>query len=143
MSRPGRVVRLLVAAVLLTILLVAQLRGHDDWFPLGTLGQYAVARDPDGEVVSTYVLGRDATGATFPVTLRAGSAGITRVELEIALGDLQEDPAPLAAVAEAVEQDRPGTDVVALEVRQLVHTLRDGGRAGPPLDRLVLTWEEP
>lgn len=142
MSRIGRIVRLAVSATLLAILLVAQLRGHDDWFPLGTLGQYAVARDPDGEVVSTYVLARDATGATFPVTLRAESAGITRVELEIALPGLREDPSGLAAVAEAVERDR-GTDVVALEVGQLVHTLRGGARSGPPVDRLVLTWEEP
>ncbi len=37
------------------MLLVAQLGRHDDWFPLGMLGQYAVPRDPDGTVVNTYL----------------------------------------------------------------------------------------
>jgi hypothetical protein len=39
----------------LAVLLVAQLGRHDEWFPLGMLGQYAVPRDPDGTVVNTYL----------------------------------------------------------------------------------------
>ena len=37
------------------MLLVARLGRHDDWCPLGILGQYAVPRDPDGTVVNTYL----------------------------------------------------------------------------------------
>ena len=143
MGATGRAVRLLVGGVLLAVLLVAQVAGHDDWFPLGTLGQYAVARDPDGEVVDTYVVGVGADGCRSTLPLRAGTAGITRVELELALPELTRDPAPLADVAAAYERAHPGTDLVSLEVRQRVHTLRGGGRYGPPTDRLVVRWEQP
>lgn len=143
MGVTGQVVRLLVAATMLVTLLLAQLGRHDDWFPLGMLGQYGVARDPDGQVVDTYLVAQGADGSTFPVRLRAEVAGLTRVELELALGDLAQDPAPLADVALAYESRHPGTDVVALEVRQRVHTLRDGARDGSPRDQLVLRWEQP
>ncbi|WP_134774234.1 hypothetical protein [Ornithinimicrobium flavum] len=143
MSAVGRGVRLAVAAAILGIVLAAQLDRHDDWFPLGMLGQYAVARDPDGEVVNTYLVGVDAKGRQVPITLRAETAGLTRVELELALGrGLREDPAPLGAVARTYEDNHPGTDLVALEVRQRVDTLRGGSRVGPPTDRLVLRWED-
>lgn len=143
MGAAGRTVRLAVAAAILGLVLVAQLDRHDDWFPLGMLGQYAVARDPDGEVVNTYLVGVDAQGREVPITLRAETAGLTRVELEIALGrGLREDPSPLGAVARTYEDNHPGTDLVALEVRERVDTLRGGGRVGPPMDRLVLRWED-
>lgn len=143
MGAAGRAARLAVAAAILGTVLVAQLDRHDDWFPLGMLGQYAVARDPDGEVVNTYLVGEDAQGRQVPITLRAETAGLTRVELEIALGrGLREDPAPLSAVARTFEDNHPGTDLVALEVRQRVDTLSGGGRVGPPTDRLVLRWED-
>lgn len=143
MGAAGRTVRLAVAAAILGLVLVAQLDRHDDWFPLGMLGQYAVARDPDGEVVNTYLVGMDAQGREVPITLRAETAGLTRVELEIALGrGLREDPSPLGAVARTYEDNHPGTDLVALEVRERVDTLRGGGRVGPPMDRLVLRWED-
>lgn len=48
------------------------------------LGQYAVARDPDGEVVSTYLVAVDAEGRQVLITLRAEVVGLTRVELEVA-----------------------------------------------------------
>ena len=142
-SLAGRVARLLVAALVLGVVLVAQVDRHDDWFPLGMLGQYAVARDPDGQVVNTYLVGQEAGGRTVPIQLRAQSAGLTRVELEVALPALREDPSPLAAVARTYEENHPGTDLVALEVRQRVDTLRGGARAGASVDRLVLRWEEP
>lgn len=138
----GRAVRLLLAAAILTTVVVAQLDRHDDWFPLGMLGQYAVARDPDGEVVNTYLLGVDADGRSTELPLRAEVSGITRVELEVALAGLREDPSPLEAVARTYERNHEGTDLVALEVRQRVDTLRGGGRVGPPTDRLVLRWED-
>lgn len=85
----------------------------------------------------------EAGGRSVPIQLRAESAGLTRVELEVALPGLRENPSPLAAVARTYEQNHPGTDLVALEVRQYVTTLRGGARAGAATDRLVLRWEEP
>lgn len=140
LSRVGTGLRLLVCAAVLGVLLTAQLDRHDDWFPLGMLGQYAVARDPDGQVVSTYLDAVDARGQRTPVTLRAETAGLTRVELELALPRLLEDPAGLEPVARRLRTVDPDREVVALEVRQVVHQLRDGGRDGPPQERVVLHW---
>ncbi|MGD8149129.1 hypothetical protein [Ornithinimicrobium sp. Y1694] len=141
LSRAGIVVRLVVSATLLGILLTAQLGRHDDWFPLGILGQYAVARDPDGQVINTYLVGEDSHGQEVQIPLRAPSAGLTRVELEVALPGLLEDPEPLAAVAATYERNHPGIRLRALEVRQRVDTLRGGARVGPPEQRVVLRWE--
>lgn len=143
MTGLGRVARLLLTAVLLSVFLVAQLRGHDDWWPLGMLGQYGVARDPDGQVVDTYLVGEFADGQRRELPLRVAETGLARVELELALPRLTEDPSGLADVAGAYERAHPGVDVTALEVRQHVHTLVDGGRSGPPEDLLALRWEEP
>lgn len=111
-------------------------------FPLGMLGQYGVARDPNGVVVDTYLLGQTADGPLEQLNLRADVTGITRVELEIALPEMLEDPDLLEAVAQAYEDRHPGVDIVALEVRQRVHSLREGARFGPAADRFVLRWEQ-
>lgn len=132
-----------VGFALLTVLLIAQLGRHDDWFPLGMLGQYAEPRAPDGEVLSTFLEGVTADGRTVPITLTAAQAGITRVELETHLPELDADPALLRQVAETVEQRTPGLDLVALQVRQRVWTLRDGGVASDPVVRTVVSWEQP
>lgn len=132
-----------VGLALLTVLLIAQLGRHDDWFPLGMLGQYAEPRDPDGEVLSTFLEGTTADGRTVPITLTAARAGLTRVELETHLPELDADPTLLRQVAETVEQRTPGLDLVALQVRQQVWILRDGAVAGDPVVRTVVTWEQP
>lgn len=131
-----------MVAVLLGVLVTSQLGRHDDWFPLGMLGQYGVARDPDGTVVDTYLLGETADGHVTQLPLRAETTGITRVELEIALPQLLQDPGALGLLAQTYEAARPGVDLVALEIRQRVHTLSGGARAGAAADRLVLRWDE-
>lgn len=139
----GRAIRLGVSALLLGVLLVAQLGRHDDWFPLGMLGQYGIARDPQGVVVDSYLVGYLADGAVAEIALRADTVGMTRVELEALLPDLLVDPSPLALLEAAFEAGNPGVDVVALEVRQRIHDLRGGALSGPPQDRLALRWEAP
>lgn len=143
MSTVGRVARVVTTVVLLGILLISQLRGHDDWWPLGMLGQYGVARDPDGQVIDTYLVGELADGGRQELPLRVSETGLARVELELALPGLREDPSGLEDVATAYERAHPGVDVTALEVRQHIHTLRNGGRDGPPEDVLAVRWEEP
>lgn len=135
--------RLTLTAAVLAVLLVAQLGRHDDWFPLGMLGQYAVPRDPDGTVVNTYLEGIDRSGRTVPITLTASESGITRVELETHLPELADDPALLAGVVRAHQAAHPGTELTALQVKQRVHRFRDGAVAGPPTVRTVLTWRVP
>lgn len=142
MGVTGRAVRLVLALAMLTVLLVAQLDRHDDWWPLGMLGQYAQPRDPDGQVVDTFLVALDPAGGEHQVPLRAATAGITRVELELDLQHLEADRDRLAGVADRVERTQ-GYQVAAFEVRQRVHQLSDGGRDGEPTERLVLRWEAP
>lgn len=142
LSPVGRLLRTLVIVAALGILVTSQLGRHDNWFPLGMLGQYGVARSPDGEVIDTYLLGETADGHVEELTLRAEVTGITRVELEIALPDMLQDPGRLEVVAQTYEAGHPGVDIVALEVRQHVHTLSGGARSGPAADRTVLRWEQ-
>lgn len=140
LGRFGIVLRLTVTAVFLGILLTAQLGRHDDWFPLGMLGQYGVARDPDGVVLDTYLVGRFTDGRTARIEMRADTVGMTRVEMEVALPELEQDPSRLALLEATYEAQHPGTDLAALEIRQQVHRLRDGAQHGPVEDRLVLAW---
>ena len=142
LSLPGRAARLGLVTALLVTLLISQLGRHDDWFPLGMLGQYGVARNPDGEVLDTYLLGETADGNVEELTLRADVTGITRVELEIALPEMLEDPGLLEVLAQTYETNHPGSDIIALEVRQQVHTLRGGARSGAAEDRFVLRWDQ-
>lgn len=134
--------RLLVTVAMLAVLLTAQLDRHDDWWPLGMLGQYAQPRSPDGAVVDTSLVAIDPAGTEHDVPLRTSTAGITRVELELNLDDLEVDPSRLAGVAATVERTQ-GYEVEAFEIRQLVHTLRDGGRDGDPTEHVVLRWAAP
>lgn len=135
--------RIGLALTLLTILVAAQFGRHDNWFPLGMLGQYGVPRDPDGAVLSTYLEGTTAQGATIPIELTTASSGITRVELETHLPELQADPSALAEVATVVERRNPGLDVVSLHVRQEVWRLEGGAVSGPPEIRDLISWTEP
>lgn len=91
---------------------------------------------------STPTLGQTADGQMEQLSLRADVTGITRVELEVALPQMLEDPSQLEAVALAYEARHPGVDLVALEVRQQVHQLSGGARAGAAEDRFVLRWEQ-
>lgn len=140
LGRAGLALRLTLTAVLLSILLVAQLGRHDDWFPLGMLGQYGVARDPDGVVVDTYLVGRFADGRIERIEMRADTVGMTRVEMEVALPELEHDPSRLGLLEATYEAQHPGTELATLEIRQQVHRLRDGAQHGPVEDRLVLAW---
>src|SRR5690606_30068898 len=135
--------RLLVGLAMLAVLVTAQLTRGDDWFPLGTLGQYAYPRDPDGVVVNTYLTGTTTTGEEVRIGLTARSAGVTRVELEVALGDLRDDPSMLAGIAEVWEANHPGVELATMTVRQTLHQMADGALAAPPEERVVLTWEVP
>lgn len=139
----GAGVRVVLAFAMLAVLLTAQLGRHDDWFPLGMLGQYAHPRDPDGSVVNTSAEVRLAQGSWAPVTLTAAASGITRVELEQTLPTLVEDPDGLARLAAAYEERHPAADVVEVRVRQHVTSFADGARSGGPQVVDIVSWSVP
>lgn len=128
---------------IVAVLITAQFQRGDDWFPLGTLGQYAYPRDPDGTVINTYLTGTTTAGEEVRIGLTARSAGVTRVELEVALPDLETDPSMLAGIAEVWEGNHPGQALDTMTVRQTVHQMAGGALEGEPEERVVLTWAVP
>lgn len=138
---PVRVVwRLALSVAIVAVVVTAPFVRGDDWFPLGTLGQYAYPRDPDGTVLNTYLTGVTTAGAEVRIGLTARSAGVTRVELEVHLDELEDDPSMLAGIATVWEANHPGQELATMTVRQTVHPMADGALAGDVQDRVILTW---
>ncbi len=125
---------------MVAVLITAQFTSGNSWFPLGTLGQYAYPRDPDGAVINTYMTGTTTVGDEVRIGLTARSAGVTRVELEVHLSELADDPSMLAGIAEVWEGNHPGVELETMTVRQTVHRMIDGALDGEPEERIVLTW---
>lgn len=141
MSRTGVMVRLLASVVALAILLTAQLGKHDDWFPLGMLGQYAQPRDPNGVVVSTYLEAIEHDGDHHRIAMSAVTTGVARVELEVMLPSLREHPELLSPIAERLKQTRPDLDIRELRVGQHSWQFMDGVVPPWPDDVTVAIWE--
>lgn len=135
--------RLLIGLAMVAVVITAQFSRGNDWFPLGTLGQYAYPRDPNGAVLNTYLTGTTTDGDDVRIGLTPRSAGVTRAEFEVHLSEMQEDPAILAGVAAVWEGNHPGVELATMTVRQTVHRLQDGALVGDPEDKVILTWEVP
>jgi hypothetical protein len=133
--------RLLVSLAIVAVVVTAQFTRANDWFPLGTLGQYAYPRDPHGTVLNTYLTGTTVDGEEVRIGLTARSAGVTRVELEVHLAQLADDPSMLAGIAEVWQGNHPGVELESMTVRQTVHEMAGGALVGEPEDRVVLTWD--
>jgi hypothetical protein len=135
-----RALRLILGVAIVAVLVTAQFTRGNDWFPLGTLGQYAYPRDPDGAVINTYLTGTTTEGDEVRIGLTARSAGITRVELEVHLDELAHDPSMLAGIVEVWEGNHPGVELATMTVRQTVHRMANGAVDGEPEERVVLSW---
>jgi hypothetical protein len=135
--------RLIVGLLIVAVVVTAQFARGNDWFPLGTLGQYAYPRDPDGAVVNTYLTATTTDGAEVRIGLTARSAGVTRAEVEVQMADLQDDPAMLADIAAVWEGNHPGEQLETMTVRQTVHRMSDGAVVGAPEEKVVLAWDVP
>lgn len=132
--------RLLIAAAALGTVVIAQIGRHDDWFPLGMLGQYAEPRDPNGLVVSTYLEAVTSDGQTHPIRMSAATTGLQRVELEVMLPQLREDPSGLAPIAERLRVSRSDLEITSLRVGQLQWQFVDGAVPAEPEDVTMVTW---
>lgn len=135
--------RLAVGLLLVAVLITAQFARGDDWFPLGTLGQYAYPRDPNGAVLNTYLTGTTTDGDDVRIGLTARSAGVTRAEFEVHLVELHDDPSMLADIAAVWEGNHPGVELATMTVRQTVHRMSDGALVGEPEEKVLLTWTVP
>lgn len=133
--------RILVLLLGLGVLLTAQLRDTNDWFPLGSLSQYATPRASDGTVVSTFLEGTTADGEVVRVALSAGSVGLTRSELESQQGRVVEHPELLGELARSRAELHPGAPVLdGLRLVRSTVQLRDSSAQGEPELQVLAEW---
>lgn len=137
----GTFLRAAVMVLLVGILVAAQFLRADSWFPLGSLGQYAYPRDPDGDVINTYVMGTTTTGAEVRVGLTPASAGISRVEFEVQLPKILEDPDLLGDIVEVWETNHRPHELVSVTVYENHSPMSGGALSAEPYDVPLLTWE--
>ncbi|MEW1958893.1 hypothetical protein [Kineococcus sp. NPDC059986] len=123
------------------VLLGGQLADTNDWFPLGSLSQYATPRPADGSVVSTSLEGTTVDGRTVPVPLSPAAVGLSRAELEGQGQRIIADPALLGDIARSRAALHPGADRLRqLRLVRSEQQMRDARLVGPTEVRVLATW---
>lgn len=135
--------RLGVAALGLAALLHGTLRDSDDFFPFGSMAQYATAHDLDGQTRSTYILADTESGRTeVRVPLNATGTGIGRAEVEGQLPRFIDDPSLMQVIADAYRAIHPARDQYThMYLMRDTYQLRDGYVVGDPVTEQLADWE--
>ena len=133
--------RLGATFVALVVLTLGQLHDTNDYFPLGSLSQYATPRDMDGTVRSTYIMADTVSGDHVRVPLHKDGVGVGRADIESQLDRIVDDPSLLQGLADAWSELRPDADqYTALYVMRETTQLEDGLQAGEPTVEELTTW---
>ena len=137
LPRPGRTVRLAIAAAVLLLMAVGSAWGTDAAFPFGPWKMYSTRADPDQPVVSTRVVGLTADGTE--VRLSGGQVGLRRAEFEGQEPRIREHPELLGLLASAYAKAHPDApQLVSVEVVQRWFPLHDGHATGSWYDKVVV-----
>lgn len=134
--------RLAVVTVVLAILLSSQLLKSNDFFPFGSLSQYAKGTDPNGNVRATKLTAVTTDGTEQRVPLGARGVGIERAEIEGQLDRIIADPSILEGIARAYSGLHPDRAPLAhIQVVRVTSTLRDGKPSGEEeTEELLAEW---
>lgn len=143
MSTLGMGWRIAVTAVALIILTAGQFLNTNDFFPLGSLTQYATAKDLNGEVNSTCI------AAQFPgedeprrLAFNTATVGIERGDVESQLQRVIDNPELLQTLADSYIRLHPGQPepekmILCRDTTQL----SNGRSVGEPVTRTLAEWE--
>lgn len=138
-SASGRRVRLTVALLFLSALVVGTAFGDDDTFPFGPFRMYSTRNSLDGFVNSPEFVGITTNGEKVPVPFQI--LGLRRAEVDGQISRMVEDPGLLGRLVEAKEELDPGAlDLVELRLYLRVTDLEDGYPAGETVE-LLATWK--
>ena len=133
--------RLTVVAVVLAVLLSSQFLKSNDFFPFGSLSQYAKGTDPNGSVRATKITALTTSGAEVRVPLGARGVGIERAEIEGQLTRIIDDPSLLEGVARAYSGMHPEREPLAhITVTRMSSELRDGKPSGEESEEVLTAW---
>lgn len=142
LSRSSLWWRLAATAAALAVLALGQLRDTNDYFPLGSLSQYATPRDMNGTVSSVYMLADTVNGGQVRVPLNPRGVGVGRADIEAQLNRIIDDPSLLQAIADAWSQLHPDADQYAmLYLMRDIYQLADGIQQGGPETHELTAWE--
>ena len=142
LSATSKVWRLVVTAAALTALTLGQIHDTNDYFPFGSLSQYATASNPNGKVRSLYMLADTTDGDQVRVPLHSRGVGVGRAEIEYQLDRILDDPSLLQGIADAqqaLHPDRP--QYTKLYVMRDIYQLVDGAQQGERETEELTTWE--
>lgn len=142
LGRRGRAWRWAATATALGILTAGQVLDTNDLFPLGSLSQYATARDPNGTVRSTFMTAVRTDGREVRVPLNATGVGVGRAEIEGQVQRIVDDPSLLQGIARAwsgLHPDAPAYETVSL--KRSTYQLRDGRPVGRGQEETLAVWE--
>ena len=135
--------RLGATFIAFVILTCGQFLNTNDFFPLGSLTQYATAKDLNGEVNST-CLEAQFPGDDEPRRLgfNAATVGIERGDIESQIDRVVTHPELLQTLADSYErlhpdEPKPETMILCRSVTQL----KNGHSVGEPQHKILATWE--
>ncbi len=142
LSARSKAWRIGLALAGIAALIHGTLRDSDDFFPFGSMAQYATAHDLNGQVRSTYMLADTESGRDrVRVPLNATGTGIGRAEVEGQLGRLVEDPSLMQTIAAAYEAIHPDRDhYTQLYLMRDTYQLRDGYTEDAPVTEELARW---
>ena len=142
LSPVGRFWRVVVVLVGLAILSYGQIADTNDIFPLGSLSQYGMGRDPNGSVTSFHVEADDAAGRRVRVPLNSRGVGVGRADIESQIARIRQDPSLLQGLADAwagLHPDEPR--YTTLYLMRSTRKLRDGKAVGDAEVTEVTSWQ--
>jgi len=140
-GRVGGVLRVLAVVLGGAVLLGGQLRDTNDWFPLGSLSQYATPRSPDGTVVALSLQGTGVDGRAVDVALSPQSVGLSRAEVESQQARIVADPALLGQLAATRTHLHPHAEPLgSLALVRTTRRLSGGSVVGTPTTTDLARW---
>lgn len=133
--------RLTAAVAALVVLVSSQFLKSNDFFPLGSLSQYAQGSDPNRPVRSTNMRATTTEGTEIGVPLNATGVGVGRAEIEGQLQRIIDDPSLLEGIARAYSGLHPDAPaLVEIEMFRTSSELKDGKPTGESTEEVLTTW---
>ncbi len=142
MSAAGLTARVVATVAALGVLAYGQVADTNDLFPLGTLSQFATARDLNGTIRSTYLLADTATEDGRRIAMNDRTIGVARAEVEGQLQRILDHPELMQSLVDGYAALKPGREPIeTLYLMRSVQQLEDGYVVGEPEQVELLRWD--